>query len=61
MRYSELKRILIENGCTLYREGRSHEKWISPITNQKFVVPRHNTQEVPIGTLKNIMRSAGIE
>lgn len=61
MKTSELKKILRENGCYLHREGTNHEIWISKRTGKKFTVPRHNTQEVPTGTLNSIKRSAGIE
>lgn len=61
MKASEVKKILREHGCCFYREGSRHEIWISKKTGKKFQVPRHGTQDVPIGTLKSIMRSAGIE
>ncbi len=61
MKISELKKLLRESGCILHREGRNHEVWINPKTKQKFMVPRHNTQDVPMGTLKSILKSAGIE
>lgn len=34
--------------------------WEAPNGNV-FPVPRHNTQDVPIGTLKSIKKMAGIE
>ena len=61
MKVSELKKLLKENGCELYREGSRHEMWISHRTGKKFTVPRHGTQDVPKGTLNSIKRSAGIE
>ena len=61
MKGAELKKILRENGCRIYREGKNHEVWISPATGNKFTVPRHSGQEVPTGTVKSIMRSAGIK
>lgn len=61
MKISELKRILKENDCFLYREGSRHEIWISRKTGKKFQVPRHAAQEIPLGTLKSIKQSAGIE
>ncbi len=33
----------------------------SPITNRNFPVGRHNTKEVHIGTLKKILKDAGLE
>ena len=61
MKISELKRLLKEHDCYLYREGKSHEIWLSKRTGKKFTVPRHGTQDVPMGTLKSIEQSAGIE
>jgi len=61
MKYSELKRLLKQYGCYKYGEGGSHEIWFSPITNKKFPVGRHNSDDVPIGTLNAILKQAGIK
>lgn len=61
MKYSELERLLRKAGCTVYREGSNHALWYSPITGEKFPVGRHSKEEVPIGTLRNIMKAAGLE
>ena len=57
---SELKKLLKQNGCYLHHEGRNHESWYSPITNKTFPVGRHKTEEVAQGTLKAILKQAGI-
>lgn len=61
MKGSELKKELSAGGCYLFREGSNHEIWYSPITNKKFTVPRHDSKEVPSGTVRNIKKLAGIE
>lgn len=61
MRYSELKKLLKKNGCRLEREGSNHEMWYSTITGKRFTIGRHKTEEVKPGTLKNILKDAGIE
>lgn len=61
MKYSELERMLKKAGCTVFREGSNHTMWYSPITKNKFPVGRHSKEEVPIGTLRNILKSAGLE
>jgi mRNA interferase HicA len=61
MRYSELEKLLIKKGCLVYREGSGHTIWINKETGKKFPISRHKTQEVPKGTLKSIMRDAGLE
>lgn len=61
MTYGELKRLLKKSGCYLVREGKRHEQWHSPTTNETFPVGRHNTEEVAEGTLKNIKRASGLK
>ena len=61
MKYSELKRLLKNNGCEFRHEGRRHEIWYSPKTGNEFPVGRHNAQDVAPGTFKAIMKQAGIE
>ena len=60
MRTSEFKKLLRQNGCCLLTQGGRHEKWYSPITGNKFAVPRHDGQEIPTGTLQAIKKQAGI-
>ena len=60
MKTSELKRMLSAKGCYFLSHGGRHDHWVSPITKLTFTVPRHDSQEVPKGTLKNIMKKAGI-
>ena len=60
MTYSELEKILKKNGCKVLREGRNHCIWISEKTGNQFTVGRHKTQEVPKGTLKSILKAAGL-
>ena len=61
MTYGELKRLLSKNGCYFDHEGGNHEIWFSPITNKLFAVGRHNTKEVPSGTLKSIKNISGMK
>ncbi|MBE2897480.1 type II toxin-antitoxin system HicA family toxin [Pasteurellaceae bacterium 20609_3] len=52
----ELKRA----GCTLVRQGKGdHQIWYSPITGKHFPVP-HPKQDLAIGTLRSIKKSAGL-
>ncbi|MBO7414983.1 MAG: type II toxin-antitoxin system HicA family toxin [Bacteroidaceae bacterium] len=62
MKYSELERILKKSGC--YDTGEvhaGHPLWINPKTGVKFSVSHHHSQEVASGTLKSILRAAGIK
>lgn len=60
MKTNELKRLLKSQGCYEVSFGKEHDVWYSPITNAKIRVPRHQAQEVPDGTLKSILKQAGI-
>jgi len=61
MRYSELIQLIKKNGCTEYRQGKNHTIYINTKTGKKFPVSHHKTQDVPTGTLKSIMKDAGLE
>lgn len=61
MKYSELEKILKKAGCTIYREGTNHTQWYSPITGNIFPVGRHKNQDVKSGTLRAILKQAGIK
>lgn len=61
MKYNELHRKLKKAGC--YPTGNDicgHPEWFSPITGQKFATSHHGSDEVKIGTLKNIRKSSGV-
>lgn len=60
MKTQELIKILKKNKCFIERNGSRHDIWHSEKTGKDFPVPRHKA-EVPTGTLKSILRDAGIE
>lgn len=60
MKNSELLKMLKKAHCFLLRHGTNHDIWYSPRTGKQFAVPRHKT-ELKIGTVKNILKDAGIE
>ena len=61
MKYSELKRLLKDNGCYHSGEFKGHERWYSPITGKDIPIGRHGKEEVKIGTLNAILKQAGIK
>lgn len=61
LKYSELKKELRKQGCRLHHEGGNHEMWFSPKTGKFFPVSRHNTEDVPRGTLNSIEQAAGLK
>lgn len=62
MKYKELHRILKKAGMIELGEQRAgHPLWLNPETGEKFTTSNHGTHEVATGTLKSILRSAGLE
>ena len=62
MKYKELERKLKANGC--YNTGKQqsgHPLWYSPITDTYFRMSNHGSEEVHKGTLKAILKDAGIK
>ena len=48
-------------GFVLYRLARgSHEIWYNPVTKRRTTVPNHPGVDIPKGTLKAILKEAGL-
>lgn len=60
MKTQELLKILKRGNCTVLRHGSNYDIWTSSITGKQFAVPRHKA-EIPIGTLNNILKDAGLK
>ena len=60
MKTQELIKLLRRNKCYILRNGSRHDIWYSELTQRQFVVPRHKA-EIPTGTLKNILKDAGVK
>lgn len=60
MKQKDLIKILKRNKCYIVRHGSNHDIWYSTISNKQFPLPRHKT-EIKVGTLKNILKEAGIK
>jgi len=61
VKYSELKKKLTKEGCYKTEEDSRHELWFSPKTNKVFPVGRHNSEDVPKGTLNSILKQSGLK
>ena len=61
MTYSELKRELRKVGCYFHHQGSRHEIWENPMTGKQFPIGRHDTKEVPTGTLNSIKKAGGLK
>lgn len=55
-----MKKRLSAFGCYQSGHGKRHDVWFSPATDNKLYIPRHDSQEIAIGTAKAIMKKAGI-
>lgn len=60
MKTSNFVAELISAGCYIHRHGKSHDMWVSPITGNKTLVPRHGSKELAKGTELNIRRLLGV-
>ncbi len=61
MKTRELIKKLKAAGCWFLYEGTNHSWWWSPITNQKFQVPRHATQDIGPSLIKDIEKQSGVK
>lgn len=60
MKYSELYRMLEEHGWQRM-QGKRHFKYVHPDFRYSIIVGRHVSQEVPTGTLNEILKQAGLK
>ncbi|MBR5042789.1 MAG: type II toxin-antitoxin system HicA family toxin [Bacteroidales bacterium] len=60
MTVNELKRLLRNYGCYELSHGKEHDVWFSPVNEARIRIPRHQSVEVPRGTLFSILKQAGI-
>ena len=59
MKTKDLLKLLKKHGCYLYRNGKKHDIWYSPVTDRQFPIPGHKS-EIPTGTLHSILTDAGV-
>jgi len=60
MKFSELYRLLEENGW-IKKKGKKHIKYVHPDFQKPIPVGRHPSKEVPTGTLEAIKREAKLK
>ena len=61
MKFSELVRLLEQNGFRLVKEKGSIRYYAKPGVGRLIRVDYHGAKEVPTGTCKNILKSAGLK
>jgi predicted RNA binding protein YcfA (HicA-like mRNA interferase family) len=61
MKYSELERAIKKTtNCRFFRNGSRHPIWINQDTGEFFEMSYHGSEEVKPGTLKSIIKKAGL-
>jgi predicted RNA binding protein YcfA (HicA-like mRNA interferase family) len=60
MKSSELIQILEKDGWYIFNIHGSHHQFRSPINHGKVTIP-HPKTELPVQTVKNILKQAGIK
>ncbi len=60
VKYSELLRLLKQNGWFVKKQTGSHILMGHPIKTNQIVLPFHGSKEVKTGTLKKILKDAQI-
>ena len=62
MKYNELERLIKKAGCfDTGEQHNGHPVWESPKTGKRFRMSNHGKQEVATGTLKAILKAAGLK
>lgn len=61
MKYSEVEKKLRKAGCRFVSHGTNHDWWYSPITDRRFLLPQHKSEEAKAGTLKSISEQSGVK
>ena len=61
MKTSEAVRKLSRAGCYFVEHGKEHDCWYSPITDKRFRIPRHQSQELATGTKNSIKKLSGVD
>lgn len=61
MKFSELVRLLENNGYTIVKEKGSIRYYSKPGLNKLIRIDYHGSKEVPTGTCNFILKSAGLK
>ena len=61
MKYSELEKLLLKAGCYEVSRNKAHPIWYSPTTGNYFPTGHHKSEEVANGTLRSILKKAGLK
>lgn len=56
----EVEGLLKKYGLKMISQKGSHRKWRHPESGLQVIVPEHRGRQLPIGTLRNILKHAEI-
>jgi len=54
-------RLAKKSGCEIVRHGSRHDIWRNPKTGTETQIPRHQSKELPTGTVNRIKKDLGLE
>jgi predicted RNA binding protein YcfA (HicA-like mRNA interferase family) len=61
MKYREFTRLLRNDGRRLIAQEGSHQQWVHPAKTGKVTVAGHPNDDIPPGTLKAMLKQAGLK
>jgi predicted RNA binding protein YcfA (HicA-like mRNA interferase family) len=61
MKYREFTRKMRGDGWQLKEQEGSHQQWIHPVKPGKVTIAGHPNDEIPVGTLKAMLKQAGLK
>ncbi len=60
MRFRELERIVLDNGCFLNDVRGSHHQYKHPTKSGKVTIPNHRG-DIPLRVVNSILKQAGLK
>jgi predicted RNA binding protein YcfA (HicA-like mRNA interferase family) len=61
MKFRDFTKMLREAGWQFEKQEGSHQKWIHPDKSSRVTVAGHPNDDIPAGTLKAMLRQAGLK
>ena len=61
MKYRDFTRMMRDDGWRLQKQEGSHQKWIHTTKPGKVTVAGHPNDDIPPGTLKAMLKQAGLK
>jgi len=61
LKYREITKLIEQDGWYWKRSGGSHRIYKHPTKSGTVVIAYHGAKDVPEGTLKSILKQAGLE